>query len=91
MSLVPARACGLDLQGGEGDGDLTLVEMHLISVDDSLARNDVMVDRVERRRHAAFEAALDPLAAADPEVHRPLDEPPTGGSEKPAALGGFVR
>src|ERR1700734_2510260 len=91
LELRPSRPQGLDLERRKGNGNLPLIEMHLVGVDDTLARNDVVIDRVEGRRHAALEAAFDPLAAADPEVHRPLDEPPPFRPIKPAALGGLVR
>src|SRR5271163_820267 len=65
--------------------------MHLIGIDDPLARNDVVIDGIEGRGYAALEAALDPLTAADPEVHHPLDQPPSRRSEKPEAFRGLLR
>ena len=50
-----------------------------------------MVDRVERCRHAAFEAPLGALAAANPKIHEALDRPPPLRPVEPAVLGGFVR
>ncbi len=91
LELRPSRACGFDLERREGNGNLPLVEMHLVGVDDPLARNDVVIDRVERRRHAAFELPLGALAATDPKIHEALDRAPPLRSVEPAALGRLVR
>src|SRR4029077_17176132 len=44
-----------------------------------------------RRRHAAFEAPLRALPAANPKIHEALDRPPPRWSVKPAVLCRLVR
>jgi hypothetical protein len=82
VSSVPVL--GLDLQGDEGDRDLAVVE----ALDDPFARNDVVVEGVERSGHAILKPAFDPFPAADAEVRGPLDQPPSRGPVKPAPFGG---
>src|ERR1700729_3129063 len=91
LELGPSRACGLDLERRERNGNLPLVEMHLVGVDDPLARHDVEIDRIEGRRHTAFETPIRALTAADAKIHEALDRPPPLWPIKPAVLGRFVR
>src|ERR1700729_2914624 len=91
LELRLSRACGLDLERRERNGNLPLIEMHLVSIDDPLARNDVVIDRVEGRRHTALETPLCPLPAADAKIHEALDRPPPLWPVKPEVLDRLVR
>src|SRR5689334_3988768 len=49
-----ALAGGFELDGCERDGDLPLVEMHVVAIDDARIRHDVEIDAMEVRGHAAI-------------------------------------
>src|SRR5580692_62429 len=87
LELRASCACGLDLERRERNGNLPLIEMHLVGVDDPLARHDVVIDRIERCREASLDAPLRPLAATDAKIHEALGWPPPLRPIKPAVLG----
>src|ERR1700678_4418942 len=76
LELRPSRSGWLDLERRQRNGNLPLVEMHLVGVDNALSRDDVVVGRVKRRRHPAFEAPLRAFTAADAKIHEALDRSP---------------
>ena len=81
----------LQLHGRQRHRDFLLVEMHLVTIDQPLVRDHVVVDGVERGHHSSFPTTLQPLLAADTHVHMPFEQLPSAGrSSEPFLLGPLV-
>jgi site-specific DNA recombinase len=82
-----ARGLRLQLDGRQRDGDAHIVDMHLVGVDDPLARLDLEIVRIECDKPAVRKLSGKPLVAADPEIEPALPGLPAGRSHKPLRFG----